>query len=149
MTITNHAVTGALVAAAINRPILSIPAALLSHFAIDVIPHWDYRFKNQPFKQAAIMIDLTLSLTLLLFLAVSVHASQRLIIAGGVLGILPDLMWAPYILFNKPSPTDKTSLLHLLRRLHLKIQWSETKKGIYVEITWLIFTLLLTLRLRR
>jgi hypothetical protein len=43
MTGINHAVTGALVAAAINKPALALPAALLSHFAADIIPHWNYR----------------------------------------------------------------------------------------------------------
>jgi hypothetical protein len=142
MTAVNHALTGATVAAAINRPILSLPAALLSHFVIDALPHWNYKLPGI-YRQLAIMFDITLSLSLLVVLAVTVDASQRLIIAGGFLGILPDLMWAPHIFYGQPSPTDRLNLLHKLRRLHIKIQWSETRKGAYVEAAWFIAMLFL------
>jgi hypothetical protein len=148
VTITNHVVTGALVAVAINRPWLSLPAALLSHFAVDIIPHWDYKLPGSPrIRQAAILIDLTLALYLLLVLALSVDASRRLLIAGGFLGILPDIMWLPHILYGRFSPNDRPTLLHLLRRFHVKIQWNETAWGKYVEIAWLVAMLILIFRL--
>ena len=146
MTGLNHAVTGALVAASINKPILALPAALLSHFAVDMIPHWNYKIKGD-LQQLAMMMDLTLLLSVLLILSVTVDGSTRLIIAGGFLGILPDAMWLPELLKGKQPKIDGKSLWLRLRRLHSKIQWSETSNGIYVEIVWLMATLFLIYKL--
>ncbi|MES2436640.1 MAG: hypothetical protein V4519_01395 [Patescibacteria group bacterium] len=43
MTLTTHAVTGALVGAvASSNPAFAAVAAFASHFLLDAIPHWDY-----------------------------------------------------------------------------------------------------------
>jgi hypothetical protein len=142
MTGLNHAVTGALVAAAIKEPAIALPAAFLSHFAADAIPHWNYRLK-EGYRQLAMIMDLTLLLSVLLILSVTVDASPKLIIAGGFLGALPDAMWLPYIMAGKKAPNDKKNLIHIMRKFHGFIQWSETSKGIYIEAAWLIITLFL------
>src|SRR5260370_1132249 len=116
MTNLNHAATGALVAVAIHNPWVGLPAAFLSHFVVDVIPHWSYFDKNFMMKRVALAIDITFTLGLLLILSVSVDAPRRLVIAGGVLGVTPDLMWAPYLITGNRSMTDKKNPLHLARR---------------------------------
>jgi hypothetical protein len=40
MTISNHFATGALIAYAIKQPYLAFPLAFVSHFALDVLPHY-------------------------------------------------------------------------------------------------------------
>lgn len=142
MTGVNHTITGALVAVTINKPALALPAALLSHFVIDLIPHWHYRPKNS-LQRLYMMMDLTLSLSILLVLSVTVSGSPRLIIAGGLLGMLPDLMWLPAFLHDKPPKQAGHELLYFLRRVHVKIQWSETGYGAYVEIVWFVLIMLL------
>jgi hypothetical protein len=138
MTALNHAATGALVAAAINRPLLALPAALISHFVIDMIPHWDYKVPggvNGRLK--VIALDLFLCFLLLLVLSLSVDATLWVVTAGGILGVLPDVMWHRYFLTGQPSITkNKNSLINRLRRFHLAIQLSETDKGIWVEAAW-------------
>ena len=148
MTATNHAVTGALVAVAIKQPAIALPAAFFSHFVIDAIPHWDYKLEHR-YKQLALTIDLTIALSILLFLSVTVTASQSLIIAGGLLGILPDFIWAPYLITGKPSRVDKKTPLHLTRRFHFWVQWSETRNGIYFEIFWFVLMLTLLFHIQR
>jgi len=151
MTGINHALTGAAVAAAINRPVLALPAALLSHFVTDGIPHWDYQFKPHIARRQLVMLaDLALSAGLLLFLALAVDANPWLIIAGGLLGILPDTMWLNFFITGKPSETHKPKHpIHLLRRFHFKIQWSETTQGIFIEALWFAAVLDLTFRIHR
>lgn len=41
MTATSHALIGASIASLISNPILAIPLAITSHFAADLVPHWD------------------------------------------------------------------------------------------------------------
>lgn len=143
MTALNHTVTGALVAAAIGEPVIALPAALLSHFAIDILPHWDYKLPGGlVMRQAALMIDITFSLFVLLILAITVDASRRMIIAGGFLGAVPDLMWAQYLVTGKAA-AKPNKFIEPLRRFHLWIQRSETRAGIYFEVFWLVLTLYL------
>lgn len=43
MILTNHAITGAMLATLTpNQPLLGFTAGFLSHFVLDAIPHWDY-----------------------------------------------------------------------------------------------------------
>ena len=138
MTGLNHAATGALVAAAINRPALALPAALLSHFVADAIPHWNYQTpKHIARRQTVMLADLALSLALLLVLALWVDANPYLVIIGGLLGILPDTMWLRHFITGRPSIHGSPKrLINRIRQIHFWIQWSETSKGLIVEIVW-------------
>jgi hypothetical protein len=138
MTGLNHAITGALVAAAINKPAIALPAALASHFAVDAIPHWNYEIKAHIARRQVVMLaDLALSLALLLSLALKVDANPYLIIAGGLLGILPDTMWLRFFITGRPAITGNPKrLINRMRQLHHWIQWSETTKGFFVELLW-------------
>jgi hypothetical protein len=139
MTGLNHAATGALVAVAIHNPVVALPAALLSHFLIDAIPHWNYQVPKQIARRQVIMLaDLTLSLALLLLLALTVDANPYLIIAGGLLGIMPDMMWLRFFISGRPSVHGSPKrMINRLRRFHFWIQWSETSWGFFVELCWL------------
>jgi hypothetical protein len=149
MTVTNHAVTGALVAVAIHNPWIGLPAALASHFVIDVIPHWNYFEENLLYRRIALMADITFSLMMLIILALTVDASRRLVIAGGFLGVLPDLMFAPHHITGEPTKLHKKTPLHLSRRLHLWIQIKEFSAGIYIEAAWFILMLVLIYQIHR
>ncbi|HEY5549991.1 MAG TPA: hypothetical protein VIK37_02195 [Candidatus Saccharimonadales bacterium] len=146
MTGINHAITGALVAVVIKEPALALPAALLSHFVIDAIPHYDHRdlMPNPRAYKTVLVLDAILSVGLIVFLALTLNESAWLIIAGGFLGIAPDLMWLPAIAQGRVAPRNKGNFLHQVRRFHAWIQWSEGPRGLYVEIAWfgLVFILI-------
>jgi hypothetical protein len=145
MTGLNHAVTGALVAAFINEPLIALPAAFASHFVIDMIPHWNYRVPGGLRSKHVVMLaDLILSIVLISVFALnSTSVPGWQVLAGGFLGIAPDLMWLPYFLTGKESKIHKNTPLHLTRRLHLNIQWSESDTGLLVEAAWLFIALIL------
>ncbi|MEX1995189.1 MAG: hypothetical protein WD887_00215 [Candidatus Saccharimonadales bacterium] len=148
MVAINHALTGGLVAVAIGKPVLALPAALVSHFLIDMLPHWNYQVPGGPkLRPILIGIDMLASAAVLIFIGLGLGTETKLFIAGGILGIVPDLMWAPYILHSRPAPMDKKTPLHMVRRLHLKIQWNESTRGLVVEMAWLLLMLLLIFRL--
>jgi hypothetical protein len=138
MTGLNHAATGALVAAAINKPALALPAALLSHFAVDAIPHWNYKLPGGVRgRLLAMAADLFLSLGLLVLLAYTISATPWLVVAGGLLGIVPDTMWLRFLLTGRPSiHGNLKSLINRIRQFHSWIQWSETAKGFFVDLFW-------------
>lgn len=138
MTGLNHAATGALVAAAIDKPVIALPAALLSHFAIDILPHWNYKVPGGlRGRQATMLLDLILSVWLLLALALTVNAQPWLIVAGGLVAILPDTMWLRFFISGRPSiHGNPKKTFNRLRQFHSWIQWSESARGLIVEIIW-------------
>ena len=52
MTLTTHAVAGALIGAvAYHNPAFAVVAAILSHPLLDAIPHWDYSLSSGDFDE--------------------------------------------------------------------------------------------------
>jgi len=148
MTGLNHAATGALVAVAVKQPVLALPLALFAHFAIDAIPHWNYRLTGR-LRQIVMRADLLASSVLLGILAVTLNVSGWLVIACGLLCMAPDAMWLPGILHGKPAITNQQNLIGRIRWVHKKIQWKEFAGGLYVEAIWFAAVLTLILKIGR
>jgi hypothetical protein len=141
MTATNHAITGATIAVVIYGvwswpwP-LALTLALASHFICDAIPHWDYLLKF-PLKKYVAITDIFIAGLVALSAALLAYGIPFwIVVTGAALAIIPDAMWLPHILKNNPIPFDGDKPLYLARRFHRWIQWSETKRGFYVEIAW-------------
>ncbi len=48
MILTTHALAGTIVASMIpNHPVLGFGLALASHYALDMIPHWEYKMRTE------------------------------------------------------------------------------------------------------
>jgi hypothetical protein len=135
MRAINHTVTGAVVGAAIGNPWLALPAALLSHFVLDIIPHSGDTDGTSLYFKLELAVDAALGAAFLLTIAILQPEQWLLLIACGVLGAAPDLWWLPYWIWElkegKPRKLDK------LGKLMGDIQWSQTKPGYIVEAIWL------------
>jgi len=144
----HHALTGVVVAATVNKPILALPAAFLSHLAIDMSPHWDYKlFGLTKIRRLVIGLDITASLWLIVLVAFWISQFRWLVLVGGFLALLPDAMWLPNILLDKSAPKDKQTLLHLARRFHFRIHWSKTSIGLAVMTIWLALMLFFVIKI--
>lgn len=109
MTATGHALIGTLIAAKISNPAIAAPLALLSHFAADIIPHWDAGTERRKKTRdrmrleaiADVIIGFILSFLLLSFLPKTNLAYAFFII---IMSQLPDWITAPYYFFNIRFP---------------------------------------------
>lgn len=150
MTAVNHALTGAIVATAVTNPYVGLPLALLSHFALDSLPHFGAHTvanpKTKDFR-AILITDTILTATLL---ALATFASYRVgmnwvvVFLGGFLGWLPDVMWYKHYqsdLRGEPKQWDK------VRTFHKKIQRWEVSWGWAVEVLWFVAGVLILNRL--
>lgn len=142
MTSTNHALTGAWLVVFIKNPAIVLPLALTSHFLIDMVPHWNHQAPKQ-YRAFINKAELAVSALLIIGLVFTLDAPLWLLLAGIFLATAPDLMWLPEIWRNQPLVMNGPSLVHKLRRFHQKIQWSETSIGLFVELAWLVFMLML------
>ncbi len=108
---TPHVVVGAAIATIIPNPFLAIPLAFLSHFVLDMTPHWNPHISTELKKYGEITqkskniiyIDLAISVIVGVFLASRAlpDTGQFLTIgASGFAGILPDVIEAPYFFLH-------------------------------------------------
>lgn len=138
MTATNHVLTGILIVSVVHNPVIALPLALLSHFALDALPHYGDRLNRlNSFKFKLVLgSDIYLALMVLVLMLILHPPHMWLLIFGGILGASPDLMWIPDFisaLRGLPAP-----VYGRIRRFHSKIQWYQEPKGAWVEAAWFV-----------
>lgn len=111
---TPHTLTGAALATKISNPFISLPLALVSHFILDRIPHWNphlYTEKKENgkiSKKSFTIVTLDSSIALASGTIIALTQSTNtmhsfIIITACFLSVLPDVIEAPYFFLNKKS----------------------------------------------
>ncbi len=143
MTATNHAVFGALTVAVVSNPLLALPLALASHFALDALPHFGAHAVAEPNSKEFNGILLTDAFLTTAFILIVTFAGIRagwtwwLLPLGAILGALPDLMWVKHYqndLHEEEKQWDR------MRSWHKRIQNWELSWGWTIEIVWFVIT---------
>lgn len=115
MLYTPHFLVGAAIVNTVPNPFISFPLALLSHIVLDKIPHNDfdlkpgftikammnYDIKHKMFILGGLTMDGLLLISSAIFLFMK-YTHPWMILAGGVLGTLPDLIQHILLLFGVP-----------------------------------------------
>ncbi len=138
MTATNHALTGALIGFSISDPWVALPLAFLSHFILDVIPHYGSNqnsnnwIKTTKFK-IILTIDICCCLVLGSLLLIFRPKGFVLALICAIIATSPDLIHIrKFILLNK----HKTIKLNVIERFSAVIQWYERPSGAFVELIY-------------
>lgn len=145
MTAINHALTGAIIGLAIGNPFIAAPAAFLSHFVCDALPHFgptindDNWLRSKPFR-VMLVVDASLCLLLVLLLALAQPEHWQLASITAFLATSPDLFWLNRYLTIKRGKLWKASLFS---KFAANIQWFERPIGALVESAWFIAGILL------
>lgn len=144
MTAINHAVTGAIVAVAVPYTALALPLAFLSHFVLDMLPH----FGNHPTiswgsKEHRLMvsIDTLLCLALVSTFVIVRPENWHLASLGALLAISPDFGWFGH--YFRANGHGESKPYGRIAKLHKAIQWGERPWGLPVEFFWMVLTLLI------
>lgn len=106
---------GAAIAAKIGNPALSLPLALASHFALDLLPHWNPHLNTELNRLGKlsgktvtfIATDMFLGLAGGLLIASTVLPDQNqfaIVVLGAFMGVLPDLAEAPHFFLGFHHP---------------------------------------------
>lgn len=111
MLSTPHVIVGATLAIKLGNPLLAIPVAFCSHFALEMLPHWNPhlnteiktlgRLSNKTF--AIITVDTLTALAAGIFLSTTFGSSSAeiaTILASCFAAVLPDLLEVPYFFFH-------------------------------------------------
>jgi hypothetical protein len=146
MTMTNHILTGSILAKFLPLPI-AIPLAFLSHFVLDSLPHFgipDFDFdatkkKHKKLWGTVLILDMLLTVALSIWLIASGHLTWWLV---GLVAYSPDLIWVYQFIVHKRIVTQQNRLT----RFHSGIQKYERIWGGAVEV---VYGLLLFIVIRR
>ena len=147
MVATNHALTGAVIGLSLHHPLLAIPLAFLSHFALDSLPH--FGSKRLPEGGKAFIYYLALdaslcgALVLTLFLG---HVPYWWLAAiCAFMAASPDFMWfRDFLALQQKRRLPKRTIL---KRFHAWVQWYEKEPGIIIEFGWAAGMLVLLAKL--
>lgn len=96
---TQHALVGMVIASKIPNPWVSLPLAFLSHFAVDMLPHWNWEPDARPLSLLGILLDLILLEITTAYIAFQSPLKLNLA-AASFFAVLPDLLLAPSIFFG-------------------------------------------------
>ena len=151
MVLSTHAIVGAAIASLMpQHPALAFVCGIASHFAIDAIPHSDYRLRSISVSRrsrSAITLNLSLvrDLALLTFdaavgLAVAVWlyvapGSALAVLLGATGAMLPDPLQVAYRLYPKEP-------LRTLQRFHRYIHSNRKLRSPLAVSSQLLFVLL-------
>lgn len=149
MTATNHALTGALVAITIDKPLLAIPLAFASHFVLDALPHFGYPDAGygETFGHRLAWFVSAMDITAFVALIFLSWQQVLLVYACAFVAISPDFAWPYRYFFFEKRGLAKPGEGNRFNRWHNRIQWCERPWGIWFEIGWFILILSLVISL--
>jgi hypothetical protein len=140
VTAVNHILVGSIVAVAVKQPVIALPLALASHYALDALPHyglptWADRRRHAVLFCIVITLDIIFSLALFAFLAIS---APWYVVAAGFLAYSPDLMWVYRYLIKGKFGSIPFVQSGKFTQFHKRIQKREFYLGLYVEVPLMV-----------
>lgn len=141
MSITIHMMAGSLIALSIKNPLLAVPLAYASHFAMDAIPHYGYpggtdfisAIKIAAKHKLAYIYSVLTVLTLIAVIVSLIYQHYYYAILIGLVALFPDAyMTLHYYLFERRKIVINNAFTRLNLKIHGKIQF-ERPWGILVE----------------
>ena len=108
MLVTNHVLSGAAIGAVVGAPAPAFALGVVSHFALDAVPHWGSWDNHRQFLTAAV-VDGLIGRAAIGAVAAAADRPHRTAVLAGVFGAaLPDLN-KPTLEFFGRSPFQASS----------------------------------------
>lgn len=149
-----HAIVGVAIVSQVPSAIVSLPLAFMSHFVLDMVPHWNPHLNTEIKKYGKVTklskfiiyadstIAVTITLLLSLFLSERGLISPFLVFAGAFMGVMPDLMEFPYFFLGARDKISKT-LLKFQKSIQTDVS---PLPGILTQIALVLFSLIWIIR---
>jgi hypothetical protein len=139
MTATNHILVGSIIGLTIDRPVLALALALISHFVLDALPHFGYP-GNKGYGEAmkhkqSIIVSAADLVIFSIIILVLVFSNEWFALTTGLFAIAPDMLGIyNYLVFekNNKSPSNFVRSVHI--NFHRKLQRYERPWGMWVEL---------------
>lgn len=132
--VTNHVLSGALIGAAVRRPVPAVVLGVASHFVLDAVPHWGKWGGENGLLRVAVPDGLAGLAVIGTFAAIAPRERRLAVLAGMAGAALPDLE-KPSTLFFGRSPFPRA-----VDAFHSAIQDEAPDRAHYEIIAAAIFT---------
>ena len=147
MTATNHALTGAIIGLSLSNPLLAVPLALVSHFALDALPHFGFDkgsgdtsiLRTKAFIRL-LVIDIILCLLLVATIVIVHPGNWLLATVCAFVATSPDTLSINRFM---TALKGKEYALKGYQKFARDIQWFERPIGSVVELAWFISALVI------
>lgn len=109
MLVTNHVLSGAVIGAATRKPWVAFPLGVVSHLALDAVPHWGGWNSDEHFLKVCVADGLTGLAAMGAATAVTRPETRAAVIAGMIGAALPDMDKPSRLFFGRspfPRPFD-------------------------------------------
>ncbi len=150
MIASNHLITGAVIGASIQNPWLALPLAFLSHFGLDVLPHFGFTKSGftHALTQRISYIALFLDVIFTAGLVVMLQTTNWLPYMAAFVAFSPDTIWLTnYFVYERRKLPSPDFLRGPLTRFHKRIQWCERPWGLIVDGLWFAAMLVILTRI--
>ncbi len=139
MTATNHALTGAVIGLVVGQPLTAVPAAFLSHFVLDALPHFGDDNLKFTSKKFTIILASDILLCALLAAVLALKGPEHYYLAAwcAFFATSPDFMWLPDFIRARKHH-KKLEARGFLVSFHGRIQWFQRPIGGVVEAAWAV-----------
>ncbi|MDQ3123957.1 MAG: hypothetical protein M3Q14_04735 [bacterium] len=134
---TNHFLSGAVIGLSVSQPVLALPLAFLSHFVLDMVPHFgfegwgDNALKRKYFVfWTVVKLDIIFLTIALIFLAMN---REWLAIGAGVIAVSPDFSWIYRFIYKQNFGRLPIPPRNKYDSFHKRIQWYEKLPGAIPE----------------
>lgn len=154
MTAPNHALAGALIGLTVANPFIGIPLAIVSHFILDTLPHYDPPgsttekiIGSKQFLYVQLIGGAALCFLLVLLLAI--FRPHHWVIAAfcAFFATSPDLLSLPRFISVKRGGRDIKDQ-HWFWRFHVRLQGKTAPRFIGIELIWfIVFATVLAVKL--
>jgi hypothetical protein len=137
MTATNHAITAANLAL-ITKQWWVLPIALVSHFALDMLPHYGeptLEARGTRFK-TVLAVDIVMLMLLTWLVTMTAGQYLWLVLASMFVAMLPDSVWI--YRYWREHKEGELPMKNPITYFHAKIQWGERYWGWIIEIGWFV-----------
>lgn len=150
MRATNHALTGAIIGLTVQNPWVALPAAFLSHFVCDLIPHHDDPSIPMGSKTEIRLLILDAFGAVIVASYLFALRPEHWFVAcwAAFLATSPDLMWIPRFIQRVRTGKD-IEPRNWLEKFHARIQRWASPRGAYVEAVWAIAAVILLANLTK
>jgi hypothetical protein len=146
MTAINHALTGALIGLTVSHPVLAVPLAFVSHFALDAMPHYDppgdtheERIDSKTFLWVQLIAGFILCVSLVgvLFFTHPAHWLNAAVCA--FIATTPDMYTFPrYVSVKRTGKDLPREDWGLFGRIHNRVQWKTAPIFGWLEAAWFV-----------
>ena len=147
MILAIHILLGGFLITIIKPLWLALIIIFLSHFLIDIIPHWDYDHRNIRKGNWGNSTEdfLRVSLDLLIGLTLIVVLSKNIVLAslGAFISALPDFLSLINAITPKSKVLEKIKVFH--ESLHFLEKKISKRWGFFIEVIIFLFFILLYL----